>query len=195
MNLNAYAEFVEADRTGKKVAATTAIHAFISSFESINEKRAWVTEFLKTFSLGDKIRHELYADVVFPVLLQSYRNSDVWSIEWLAATSQNLYRARNLWAQVDFVTEQDLLKRWRTLAPESGQARDSLLKKMIEQFEYSEHEWPAGILHGMNGANIEECREIADAIAEARQLDAEGKYASYLAEFQEKLNVYMQRIR
>lgn len=194
MNLNAYVEFVEADRSGRKSAATTAMQVFIGSFESIDEKRGWVVEFLKTFCPGEKIRHELYAEVVFPVLLQGYRSSDVWSIEWLAATSQNLYRARNLWAQVEFITEHGLLHRWRTLAPESGRARDTLLKKMIEGFEYSEHEWPAGILHGMNGANIQECREIADAIAEARQLDVAGKYASYLAEFQKKLNVYMQRI-
>ena len=156
MNLITYAEFVKADRSGRKTAAASAIQAFIGSFESIDEKRAWVVEFLKTFSPGEKIRHELYAEVVFPVLIQSYRNSEAWGIEWLAATIQNLYRARNLWAQIDFITEHGLLRQWRALAPESVSARNALLEKMIEGFEYSEHEWPAGILYGMNGANKEE---------------------------------------
>ena len=154
MNISAYVEFVEADRSGRKGAAATAIQAFIGSFESIDEKRAWVVEFSKTFYPGKKIRHELYAEVVFPVLLRSYRNSEIWGIEWLAATSQNLYRAKNLWAQLEFITEYGLLKQWRTLAPESGPARDALLKKMIEGFEYSEHEWPAKTKVNSSGERV-----------------------------------------
>jgi hypothetical protein len=190
MNLTAYDDFVEATHAGKKAAAATAAHVFITSFSTFDEKHAWVVDFLKTYQPQDKIRHELYEQLIFPVLLQSYRASDGWGIRWLAATSQNLYRAKQLWAQLDFITEHGLLKQWSILEPESELARHALLEKMIEGFQYSEHEWPAGILYGMNGANLEQCQEIANAVTEARALDVNGKYNSYLTEFQEKLNSY-----
>jgi hypothetical protein len=53
----------------------------------------------------------------------------------------------------------------------------------LDGFEYSEHEWPAGILYGMNGANLEQCQEIASAVTEARALDFNGKYDFYLLGF------------
>lgn len=194
MNLSAYDEFFEANREGRKSAAAAAVRVFIASFSSFEEKQAWVTQFLEKLRPEERIRHELYEELVFPVLLKSYRNSEVWGAKWLAATSQNLYRAKNIWAQVDFITEHALLKIWNTLEPANGQAKAALLRKMIEWFGYSEHEWPAGILYGMNGASLEQCSEIAYAIGEARMLDVNRNYTSYLIEFEKKLNSYMQRL-
>lgn len=193
MNLTAYDDFVAATRAGRKSATATALHVFLKSFSTFDEKRAWVVDFLKTYQPQDKIRHELYEQLIFPVLLQSYRNLEIWGIRWLAATSQNLYRSKELWAQIDFVTEHSLLKQWSSLEPENELARTALLEKLIDGFESSEHEWPAGILYGMNGANPDQCQEIASAITEARALDFNGKYDSYLTRFHEKLNSYMQR--
>jgi hypothetical protein len=194
MNPTAYDQFLRAFEAGNKKAAAAAVKMFVASFSSFGEKEAWVGEFLACHERGSRVRHELYEELVFPVLLRGYRESTVWSIRWLADTVHNLYRAKHLWAQVDFATEQEFLELWRSLEPNSEEAKSALLRRMVETFLYSEHEWPAGILYGSNGANIEECKKIEDELMEARMLDTNGAYASYLDQFHDKLTVYVKRL-
>ena len=45
-----------------------------------------------------------------------------------------------------------------------------IVEIMARQFNYSIHEVPAGVLYGLNGANIAECQELLEALSEFRQL-------------------------
>lgn len=195
MDQAAYTAFLEAHKEGRKSAATAALRAFIASFASSEEKAAWVAGFLETHDPETRIRHELYDALVLPVLAKGYHASDVWSTKWLAMTVQNLYQAKHLWAQLDFVSGHALLRSWRALAPGCDEARTVLLNSMIDRFRFSEHEWPGVILCGMDGATLEQCREIADQLVETRSLDHGGIWTSFLDEFEEKLSAYQQRLR
>lgn len=193
MNLELYDRFKMLQSCGKRAEAKDAIDQFILSFETIEEKRSF-SEWFFSNDFDLMVRHELYKSVIFPVLLDGYRKKEPWSIRQLAKTAQNLYKAEFLWDQVDHATTLGLLREYARLCPNDSSARQDLLEELIKFFAHCEHEWPAGILYGMNGATNDECLELLSGVAEARELDSERKYAVYLDEFEIKLTSYCARI-
>lgn len=179
---------------GKKAEAKVAINQFIQSFQSFEEKRSF-SEWFFSNDFGKMVRHELYESVIFPVLLDGYRKKEPWSIRMLAKTAQNLYEAKFLWEQVEHATTLGLLKEYVKLCPNDSSARQDLLEEMTRVFRHCEHEWPSGILYGMDGATDDECLELLSAISEARDLDIERKFAAYFDEFETKLKSYRARIK
>lgn len=74
MNIEYYNAFLEYQEKGLKKKAAACIQAFISSFESEDEIRNWVW-----FNLEDlvsnrhsRIRHEIFSELVYPVLKRGY---------------------------------------------------------------------------------------------------------------------------
>src|SRR5262249_9460212 len=139
-----------------------------------------------------RIRHELYEHILFPVLLAGYQRRDPWALRYLARTAQNLYHAKSLWAQVG-VGEFELLKELLRLCPDDEQARTDVLAAQLRWFSHCTHEWPAGILHGMNGASVQECEEILEEIALARKLDRARQHAAFLDDVEAKVIAYRSR--
>ena len=195
MNSEAFERFQAQVAIGRRADAAASLAEFIASFADLEEKRRWVQRFLKPEPLGHKIRHELYEHVVFPVLLDGYRREDPWSLRWLIETSQNLYRAHHLWEQIGYKGNHALLTDLVRLCPDDASLRAELLRKNIDWLQNAVHEWPAGILYGHDGATLEECAEIADAVMEARQQDVDGLHAAFLADFEGKLAEYVERLK
>jgi len=96
---------------GRREDAGLMLDAFLRSFKTSEQREQWPRRFLKTHTYGAKVRHEVYAELIFPVLLAGSKRGDAWSLYWLAGTSQNLYRARGLHEQITFKGEIGLLKR------------------------------------------------------------------------------------
>jgi hypothetical protein len=69
-----------------------------------------------------------------------------------------------------------------------------LLKSLLHYFDHASHEWPAGILWGMNGATLDQCNEIMSEVTFARELDRECAYALSIDEFESMLKQYQQRL-
>jgi hypothetical protein len=180
---------------GLRKAATESLARFIQSFSGLDEKRQWSRAFLSRWQGTHKIRHELYQHVIFPVLLESYQSAEAWGIDWLARTTQNLYQAKQLWDQIDNKSEVQLLNQLRTVTPHDEDVKRRLLARQIDWLRYCVHEWPSGILYGTDGATLPECAEIKEAVAEARELDVDGNYNDFLAEFDSRLNVYVMRLQ
>jgi ubiquinone/menaquinone biosynthesis C-methylase UbiE len=101
MNKEYYKKFKEAQSKGLKKESKESINLFIGSFTDYSEKEIWVNKKLKHEFFGYKMRHELYENVVFPVLLNGYKNKNSWSIYWLAKTIQNIYQAKDLHIQIE----------------------------------------------------------------------------------------------
>lgn len=194
MNSTHYERYKVFKEAGRRAEASAEIGLFVKSLETFDEKSSFVRWFLEHEPQGQKIRHELYEHVIFPVLLDGYRRRDPWSLWWLAITAQNLYGAKHLWHQVDGITDFALLQELHGLSPNDDQVRIKLLERQMEWFQFCVHEWPAGILYGMDGATLEQCQEIADAVECAIQLDKEGRYTEFLADFSAKLRQYRARI-
>ena len=194
MDLSHYERFKSQLEHGDRAGAASHIERFVASFAKVEEKVVWVRWYLDHEELGHRIRHEIYEHLVFPVLLQGYRQADPWAIRWLIRTVQNLYRADHLWIRLDRRTEHGLLMELHALCPSDKEVRLSLLQSYIRQFSYMVHEWPAGILYGYDGASQEECTHILLDVEHGRRLDIEGVYATFLSDVESKVLEYVARL-
>lgn len=186
-------KFVE---RGLKREATVALRAFIDSITNDRDREKWVLEYLRSLAVTENlvVRHEIFEELVFPVLCKGYKDQDVESTIWLGRLSQNLYRCQILHEQVGSKAQFAFYKEALSLDPSKYEVRRLLLGCYIDFFRYSIHEWPAGVLYGMNGASISECAEIRNDLVHAMALDEDGTYMEFLDEYAEKLAQYEQRL-
>ena len=188
-----YREYIALKQQRKKQEAQERLTEFLTSFPSLAEKQKWVREFLAEHEDKQKIPHEIYAHLVFPVLLAGYQQKDAWSTLWLAKTMQNIYRMDALYAAIGRKSEFELLKEVYVLEP-SEETRRLLLQADIQWFRYCQHEWPSGILYGFDGATTEECEEILQEIEFAKGLDEKAGFAAFLTGFEQKVREYQRRL-
>ena len=194
MDLTHYERFKSHLEHGDRAGAALHIERFVASFGQIEEKSVWVRWYLDHEEIGHRIRHEIYEHLVFPVLLQGYRQADPWAIRWLIRTVQNLYKADHLWIKLDRRTEHGLLTELQALCPSDKEVRLSLLQSHIRQFRYVINEWPAGILYGHDGASQEECTHILLDVENARRLDIESVYSTFLNGVESKVLEYLAQL-
>lgn len=192
METEYFAEYRRLKEAGRKAEATAALHRFLASFGPDDDRALWVREYLEAGDYGHRIRHEIYQTLVFPVLLEGYRRGDAWSAYWLGRTAQNLYTAPALHAQVSDKAEQQLFAEAYDREPRE-EVRQSLLASLIEWFAYCQHEWPMGILYGIDGAGPEECDELLREVERARSLDRDGAIEPFLGEFERRIREYRRR--
>lgn len=194
MTSSHYDAYLGATAKGLKQAATKAVRAFVEEFESPEAKREWTTTFLETHPFGEKLRHEIYAEVVFPTLNHAYEKNDAWAAYWLAGTTQNLYNAQKLWVQTGYKTDIQFLKEALDFDPNFSSAKTALRNALLDMFDFAIHEWPAGILLGMNGASVEGCAFLRQEIALVRTLTPNMEQAAFVDDFEQKLTVYEKRL-
>ncbi len=194
MDEERYEQYRTLKASGKKREAKVALDTFIDSFTSRDDKRQWVRTFLTRGDFGHKIRHEIYERLVFPVLLEGHNRRDAWSTLWLARTYPNLHDSPSLHSHIAQKTEWQLLREAYDIEP-NDEVRACLLQTDLDWFDYCQHEWPAGILYGYDGATFAECEELLSEAAFARTLDIERKHAAFLEEFERKVKQYQQRLQ
>lgn len=194
MNEELYERFVFLKELGKKVESKAALDLFIASFETWEQKRVWVYPFLQAGRYGHKVRHEIYENLVYPVLLDGYLKGDATSVSWLARTASNLYAIKSPHSLLEHKTDFALFKEAYELEPNERIGAD-LLNTLLNWFSFLQHEWPAGILYGMDGADIEQCEDILQEIKFARSLDYQRNYDGYLSEFEARVHEYVKRLR
>ena len=196
MNIEHYHEFREYEEKGLKKQASKSLRAFISSFKSDEEINEWVWEHLPTMETNrhSRIRHEIFHELVYPILKSGYENNDFSSTLWLGKLAQNIYQAQQLHEELDWVTELSLYNKSHELDPSNDEARLLLLKAIVAWLEYSEHEWPSGILYGNDGATIEQCDEISTEVQRVLKLDKEHSYSEFIKQYVKKLSAYRARL-
>jgi hypothetical protein len=194
VNAAFFEEYRELKDSGRRPEATAALAKFISSFAGMEEKTVWTRWYLESEQIGLKIRHELFEQVILPVLVEGYQRRDPWALRWLARTTQNLQHSKDLCGEIEFKTGWAFLKDLVAMCPEDDDARTELLGCHVGWFRHCVHEWPTGILYGMDGATVGECDEILAAVAESRHLDRDHKHAAFLDDFETKVIQYKARI-
>lgn len=196
MNIEHYREFKELEEKGLKKQASKALRVFISSFENEQEKEEWVREYLPKLQTNrhSRIRHEIFYELVYPILKAGYKNNDFASTLWLGKLAQNFYQARQLHEELNWASELSLYKKSYEIDPGNDEARLLLLKAIVSWLEYSEHEWPSGILYGNNGATIEQCDEISSEVQRVLKLDKENAYNEFIKQYVKKLSEYRARL-
>jgi hypothetical protein len=194
MNSELYREYLSLKALGLRDDSKEKLMNFIDSFADIDEKEVWVRGFIEEGNFEHKIRHEIFEQLVFPVLYEGYKENDFWAIWSLSKVSQNLYDSKAFWKKVDYNTDHSLLRRCFELNPEHQEVRKELLDALLGFFRYSMHEWPSGILYGNDGADQKQSQEILEEIGFARLLDSESLYEELLFDFEGKVREYIKRI-
>ena len=188
-----YQQYLSLKQRRKKQEAEGVLQDFIGSFESDQEKERWVRDFLAGHEEGRKVNHLIYVHLVFPVLLAGYERQDAWSTLWLARTIRNIYGIEVLHVAIGRKSESELLREAYTRQPSPDLGR-LLLTNNIRWFQYCVHEWPSGILYGHDGATSEQCEEILQEVAFARELDEGGGFQAFLSEFEGKVREHQERL-
>jgi hypothetical protein len=194
MNAALYDQFVVLKSRGNKTEAKSALNAFIASFATLQEKKEWTFAFLENADYGHKIRHETYENIIYPTLLDGYLKNEFNSIFWLAKTIDNLYEIRCPHPKLGNKTDLAIFKEAFKLDP-TDDIRLHLLDTLLRWFSFSQHEWPAGILYGMDGADMTQCEDILNEVRFARTLDKEGKCNEYFSDFESKIRKYISRLQ
>ncbi len=179
MNISLYQEFKAAANLHKRDEAAEKVHQFIASSEGDEETTLWVRQFLESGDYGHKIRHELYRDLVFPVLLRGYSKRDPWSLYYLAQTVQNIYSDKKLHEFIEWHTEFSLLKLCYGVDTCFRDVRERLLATLVKRLGFYIHEWPSGLCG--------ELKDVEDDLDFARSLDVDGKLESDFYEVDEVL--------
>lgn len=196
MNIKLYQEFRVLEENGLKKQASKALRDFISSFENGKEKVEWAWEYLPTLQTNrhSRVRHEIFHEVLYPILKTGYENNDFACTLWLGKLAQNIYQAQRLHEELNWVSELSLYNKCHEIDPSNDEARLLLLKAIVSWLKYSEHEWPSGILYGNDGATIEQCDQINTEVQRVLKLDNEHIYSEFIKQYVKKLEEYRARL-
>jgi hypothetical protein len=195
MEVRHYEEYKTQLARGMRPAASAALAQFIASFTSFESKTEWARWYLANERWDHRIRHEIYEQLIFPVLLDGYRRGDLWCLRWLIRTVSNIYTGTQLWEQIDRKTELILREELVARAPEDARARRELVDCYIRMFRHNVHEWPWCIIYAADSASASECLELLATAQHALELDVERRHHAFIEEFVAKVRLHQQRLQ
>jgi hypothetical protein len=194
MNIDYFNEFLRYEHNGIKAKAKECINKFIKSFENYREKELWAIEYLPRLEKNSngRIRNELFEEILFPVLLNGYKNKNIELMIWLIKLNQNYYQNKRIWEQLNYKTTLEIVTECYDMEPNNEDVQDIYLEIKIEKMNYRIHEWPPYILFGNSVATQEECRKLLEEIPFIKRLDRNNKYWEYITEYEEIIKEYIE---
>ncbi|MDR1986632.1 MAG: hypothetical protein LBP88_06635 [Treponema sp.] len=195
MNIEYFNEYLKYEQLGIKSKEKEYLNNFIKSFENYNEKVLWTMEYLPKlkFNHHNRIRNELFEEIVFPVLLEGYNNRNIKSMIWIVKLNQNFTQNEKLWKKINYVSNLSLIMECYKMEPDNSEIIDLYLEIIIEKILYRIHEWPDGILIGNRLAEKDECKKLLEEIPLLNKLDRNNEYNELIMEYENILNEYINR--
>lgn len=119
-----------------------------------------------------QLRHPFLREVIAPSLLRRFARQDATAARWLAWLMRRYSSAHRLWAGIPpgRRTPMDMLRLADTWAPGDLRVMVPLAELLNGRFRYAMHELPAGVLDGINGADIPGCSAMLDELAQLERL-------------------------
>ena len=142
---------------------------------------------------GNKVHYLLFRQIVFP-FLQPRIDNDPSAIRCSIETIQNVYQDKAIHEALEWITEEQLLRRLLALDSDDRWAKNKLLDSIVNELQHTIHEWPTGVLYGCDGASLEECQDILETVRELRDLDESGQYSNLADEVETKTIQYRNRL-
>ncbi|TVM33688.1 hypothetical protein [Oceanidesulfovibrio marinus] len=198
MDITLYESFTDADEKGLKDRAKAFLRAFIDSFADEKEKEIWVWRYLEgidVFREYIKLRYEIFEELVFPVLFRGFQSDHQKSLMWLGLLIPNLNQSMVAEDVREEIIESKCLVKAVELDPEDYVAKAVLLLRLIDAFEYVQHEWPNGLVYYYKIFDLQKCAEFKSKVALARELDVKKQYGEFLDKFEERIKTYERRFR
>ena len=191
-----YRNYLQLREQGLKDQAGLAVQAMVRSLTGDKERRHWVWRHLEDIyrDHDGRLRHVIFRSIVYPVLREGFDAGDVKSIMWLARLSQNIYQDNSLQHEVESLNAGALYRKCHELEPDNMEVRRALLQHLLTILQHAVHEWPAGILCGMDAASTSDCAALFKELALARKLDVEHRHREFLGAVEEMFHHYMERL-
>lgn len=144
-------------------------------------------------TIEHKIHHHIWRGIIFPFVKQELDNNPI-AIKCLIQAIQNLYSDRTAHAELGWLTESQLIDKYLVFYPNDEWANTRKRDDLSRWLNYTIHEWPSGVLYGNNGATLEQCMDILDAVAELRAIDREKIYEELCSDVEKKTTLYRARL-
>lgn len=191
-----FSEFEKFSGLGLKKDATKSLRLFIQSLASDEEKTEWVWAYLDKLpqERHSRIRHELFAEVVYPVLKAGFENKNYDATLWLGLLNQNILRNKAILKEINY-SGYHFYKCCLKIDPSREQAKIFMLQELIQWFSYIFHEWPSGVLYGPHGATLEECSDIRKELDFSLTLRPSEVQEDEIKEYRAMLTEYEARLQ
>jgi len=108
------------------------------------------------------IRQPLYKHLIYPILSAQVEQNNVDAIKGLLNLDQHLLHQD--YTKDTKYSSWTLLEKGLSISPDDRELLDLSEKKTKNYLEYTLHELPLGVLYGVNGATIEECKELIEEV-------------------------------
>ena len=192
MNIEYFKKFEKELNAGLRKQAASSVRLFINSFKDEDEIRIWVWEYLPKLEKSRHccIRHELFISLIYPTLKKGFEVRHYESTLWLGKLAQNIYKTKSVFEELGFLTEMAFYRKCYELDPTRSEGKELLLCCLLDWLSYCEHEWPAGILYGNDGATVEQCSEIRQEAEFVRSLTVDQNEQAFIVQFLIKLEQY-----
>ena len=192
MNIEYFEKFEMELELGLKKKAAASVKQFVNSFENDDEIKSWVWSYLPKLEKNRHscIRYEIFIDLVYPVLKKGFESRDYNSTLWLGKLVQNVYQTKGIFEELGSNVEMDFFRKCHEIDPNVEEGNELLLQSILSWLSHCVHEWPSGILYGMDGASIEQCKEIRSEANFVKLLSSKERELSFINDFLVKLTEY-----
>ena len=107
---------------------------------------------------------------------------------------QNVYQTKGIFEELGSNVEMDFYRKCHEIDPSMEEGNELLLQSILSWLSHCVHEWPSGILYGMDGASIAQCQEIRVEANFAKSLASKERELSFIDDFLVKLTEYELRL-
>ncbi len=186
MNRTYYEEYLNFQNQGLKTKATDSLRKFIDSFQE-EEKEEWVWSNLGKLggSHGGTIRHEIFRDIIFPVLKNGYLRNDPKALIWLYQCWGNVCQDKKIFLQINDYPY-NWFKKYLELNPDNKKIKEKLLEIICADLRYRTHHAGRIIIYRPDDS-ANELRELLDDLELGKNLDEEKKYLKFFEKVAEDI--------
>jgi hypothetical protein len=184
-------QYLRFDALGLKLKTTQAVLSLVDAVSCMEAKVSWTRDNLDRLPLNrqGRIRHEIFENIIFPGLLDGFKNGDSEASYLLGSYAQNLYANPSIFEQVSERSALDFFRIAFQYDTSSARYQHAYLSSIIKDLEYVFHEWPAGIL--IDPSNFSDALfELKGELSIALSLDRDKQYTTQLVEWREATEQY-----
>nr|WKN36903.1 hypothetical protein K4G66_31545 [Tunicatimonas sp. TK19036] len=173
---------MELERDKVRSSLLIKLDEFISEWQKVdrNEQKDWVNELCYAKFEAEEdipVRMPLFEDVLFPVLLDFYRQRKQYAAYWLAEMDQLIYKRQKFQEQLGEGrwTKVALLEEAINVDPQNKKAKDKLVKALLWEIDFTLHELPMGVI-GFTSTNIQaDYTNLMSVLLQLKALISTGK--------------------
>ena len=134
MDIEFYNKYLASIKSKDRITAKKHMDKFIKSFANYEEKEAFTK--LHLSELENKgywhIRHELFVNIVFPVLLNGYNNKNIESMIWIIKFIHIFWNHKILWEQIGKKEKEAILNECYEIDPNNDEVNKMYMEMKIK---------------------------------------------------------------